>query len=77
MIINQNFHRRMEDNAVGGDRCGEHGHGVQKVCQGQKKIKNNNNNFLFFYSYRCGKHGHGVCQGRRRKCYECLNVSLF
>ena len=38
-IINQNFHRRMEDNAVGGDRCGEHGHGVQEVCQGQKNKK--------------------------------------
>ena len=35
IIINQNFHRRMEDNAVGGDRCGKHGHGVQKVCQGR------------------------------------------
>ena len=35
IIINQNFHRRMEDNAVGGDRCGEHGHGVQEVCQGR------------------------------------------
>ena len=36
-IINQNFHRRMEDNAVGGDRCGEHGHGVQEVCQGDRR----------------------------------------
>ena len=29
----------MEDNAVGGDRCGEHGHGVQKVCQGRRPIQ--------------------------------------
>ena len=34
-----------------------------------KKIKNDENNFLFFYSYRCVEHGHGVqkvCQGKKK-----------
>ena len=30
----QDLHRRVENNPMGGDRRGEHGHGVQEVCQG-------------------------------------------